>query len=63
MDSNLDDGRKNHTRAYSRDLRHERGGKKKIFFIFIHTKNIHFNTQKNDTRHLCVEIDDGLKLP
>ena len=66
--SNPGNGRKNrkHIRAKKRgtcDLRRERGGKKKIFFIFIHTKNIYFNTQKNDTRQLFVDIGDGLRLP
>jgi len=68
MGSNPGNGRKNrkHIRAKKRgtcDLRRERGGKKKIFFIFIHTKNIYFNTQKNDTRQLFVDIGDGLRLP
>ena len=46
------------------DLRRERGGKKKRFFlIFIHAANIYFSTQKNDARHLCVDISAGLRLP
>ena len=63
--SNPGNSEKNRTRAYSRkkscDLRHERGGKKN-FFIFVHIENIYLNTQKNDAPHLCVDIDDGLRL-
>ena len=33
------------------------------FLIFIHAANIYFNMQKNDTGHLCVDIDDGLRIP
>ena len=47
VDSNPGYRKKNRTRAYSRDLRRERGVKKKIFFIFILSINIYFNTQKN----------------
>jgi hypothetical protein len=34
-----------------------------IFLIFIHAANIYFSTQKNNARYLCVDIDDGLKIP
>jgi hypothetical protein len=37
--------------------------KKEFFFIFIHAVNIYFNMQKNDARHLCVDIGDGLRIP
>ena len=37
-------------------------GKRKHFLIFIHTENIYFNIQKNDVRHLCVDIGDMLRL-
>ena len=54
-------------RAHTREKNHEtceRAGKKKIFFwIFIHAANIYFSTQKNDARHLCVDIGDGLRIP
>jgi len=33
------------------------------FFIFIHIANIYFTMQKNDIRHLCVDIGDGLRIP
>ena len=38
-------------------------GKENIVLIFIHSGNIYFNTQKNDARHLCVDINAGLRLP
>ena len=34
-----------------------------FILIFIHTANIYFSTQKNDARHLYVDIGDGLKIP
>ena len=51
---------KNRTRAYSckklRDLQ------KNLFLIFIPATNIYFSMQKNDVRHLCVDIGDGLRI-
>ena len=41
---------KNRTRTYS-------------CIFFIHAANIYFSTQKNDARHLCVDIGDGLRIP
>jgi len=66
--SNSGNTGKNRTRAYSRkksrDLRRERGGKNKIFFLnFIPTANIYFSTQKNNACHLCVDIGDVLRIP
>ena len=58
--SNPRNAGKNRTRAYSckklRDLQ------KNLFLIFIPTANIYFNMQKNDARHLCVDIGDGLRI-
>ena len=31
-------------------------------FFFIYSENTYFNMQKNDVRHLCVDIGDGLRL-
>ena len=45
------------------DLRRECGEKKKYIFIFIHAVNIYFNTQKNDTRQLYVDIGDKIRIP
>jgi len=36
---------------------------KEFFFIFIYAANIYFSTQKDDVRHLCVDIGDGLRIP
>ena len=62
--SNPSNARKNHTRAYSRknsrDLWWE---KENSFLIFISAANIYFSTQKNDARHLCVDIGDRLRIP
>ena len=62
---------KNRTRTYLckklRDLRKKNrnslGEKENIFLIFIHTANIYSSTQKNDARHLCVDIGDRLRIP
>ena len=37
--------------------------KENIFLIFIYAANIYFSTQKDDVRHLCVDIGDGLRIP
>ena len=66
MVSNPVNGGKNRTREKSRDLRLDtraRWEKENIFFIFIHAVNIYFSMQKNDTRHLCQHIGDGLRIP
>ena len=61
VNSNPGNGGKNRTRAYSR--KKYLSGYPRIFFIFIPTRNIYFNIQNNDARHLCVKIGDGLRLP
>ena len=60
--SNLGNAGKNRTRAYShkKQLMWEI---ENINLIFIHAANIYFSTQKNDACYLCVDIDDGLKIP
>ena len=50
---------KNRTRAYSLKKSHNL---KIFFFIFIPAANIYFSTQKNDARHLCVDIGEGLRI-
>ena len=62
VDSNPSSARKNCTRAYSRKKNHA-WDKENIFLIFISAANIYFSTQKNDARHLCVDIGDGLRIP
>ena len=57
MGSNPDNVRKNRMRAYSQTE------KENIFLIFIHAANIYFSTQKNDARHLCVDIGGALRIP
>jgi len=36
--------------------------KENIFLIFIRAANIYFSAEKNDARHLCVDIGDGLRI-
>ena len=49
--SNPDNGGKIHAKnRVTCELRHDHDGKNKIFLIFIRTKNIYFNMQKNDAR-------------
>ena len=70
VSSNPSNAEKNRTRAYSRkkslDLRlatRARCEKENIFLIFIPAANIYFSMLKNDARHLCVDIGDGLRIP
>jgi len=47
---------KNRTRAYSRK-------KSRDLRLLFPLQIFYFSTQKNDARHLCVDIGDGLRIP